>query len=157
MYLRMTLKSEGMNDGRTRERAIQGGRETNNLVGQRWWSVWIPTAQITTMFNTFVRSRHRYGLVLTGVGEEVTKQDKGWKEMAMNAFVKTKMSIGDKWKQTLRAILQPERLQWLVERKASQVVRRWKQKAEEQQRDKQAKVCRLSIQQIANLHEDTPL
>lgn len=71
-------------------------------------------------------------MILTGVGETVAKHDQQWQGIVMKAIIKTRAAVKGKGKSKLRAIIQLEHLEWLVEREVNWVVRRWKERAEEE-------------------------
>lgn len=154
----MTLQAEGLNNSKSTRRAEEGGKDLIILIGQRWSSLGMPTKEFAQMFNTFVRAKYRYGLILTGVGEELNKQDDKWEELALRALVKTRKPIRRKGWRKLQALLQLERLEWPIEREAARTVRRWKEKAEEDGEEaKRAESCRRSLQQVIILAPQVPL
>lgn len=73
IYLGMTLMVTGFKVDMSEERVRNGGQEARNLVGQKWWSVGMPTAQIAALLNSYVRSKYRYGLIVTVVGPTVAE------------------------------------------------------------------------------------
>lgn len=66
VYMEMALRAQGLMKNSAAERSRKGAKDLSNLVSQRWSSLELPPAQIATLFNTFVRSKYRYGLFVTG-------------------------------------------------------------------------------------------
>lgn len=66
LYLGVTLRAEGLRDTKSVQRAMEGGKNISTLIGQRWWSLQMPTKHLAPIFDTVVRSKYKYDLILTG-------------------------------------------------------------------------------------------
>lgn len=70
--LGMMLHTNGQFNTKSKIRAEKWGKETSALLGHSWWSIGLSTAQISTIFNAYVRSKYRYGLMVVGVDEQIS-------------------------------------------------------------------------------------
>lgn len=131
VYLGVTLHATGLQAAKLNERARHGWKDLNILVGLSWWSAFLKPSQIEFMFNMYVPSIFRYGLVVVGTGEEIRALDQKWKEMAMKALLNTSAPIVGRGKMKLEALLQISNLEWLMEREPGRTVRNWQVYAEE--------------------------
>lgn len=104
LYLGMTLRETGINKDRSEERARGTVKDLSAMTAQSWWSTGLNPSQIGTMLEMCVRSKYRYGLAITGVSEEVRKQDDKWEEAAMRTMLKTKTPVAADRGRKLRAL-----------------------------------------------------
>lgn len=93
---------------------------------------------------------------MVGSGREVVGWDEEWKEVALKALVKTRSPIRGKGKK-LEALLQFEKLQWMIDREAARTVRRWRAKAAEENGGKMTRMCQRALVQVERLRPLAPL
>lgn len=129
LYPEMTFTATGFTTPKSAESGTKGREHLGILIGMKWWSLEIPTGQTMTMLNTMVRARYRYGLMNTRTRTEVAKYDERWKGALLKAIITTRAGIKETVGDNLRTILQVEKIELLVEREAGREVRRWKEKA----------------------------
>lgn len=116
--LRMPLGAHGLQGNNSTKRAKNEYRDLSILLKQKCWSLRLPARQLAVLFNTFVRSKYRYGLRVTAASKEVAAYDDKLEEAVFRGFLKTRTQIKGRGKRKTQALLQFDRLQWLTERAA---------------------------------------
>lgn len=116
----------------------------------------MPVKQVALIFNTFMRSKYKYGLIPTRVRTDFERYDDKWEELALRALVKTKNPINGKGRRKLQAMLKLKKLQWGVETEAARTVGRWKQRAEEDLGGKRTETYKKALQQVERLAPHDP-
>lgn len=87
------------------ERVKKRGRVLRRLVGPKWGSGGMHPGELDIFSNTFIRSKHQYGLKNMGAGETILKEDRKWEGATMEALLRRRFPLLGKGRRNIQALL----------------------------------------------------